>query len=108
MSASREVIQQQSIILYYLRCGLDGNVIAACNSVSGSAANDPFIQFWKAFALSRQGKLNEAQSILYKLTNVTQLQLAACLLLRDILGTKDVKSLHCYNINCVCDKYIYS
>ena len=82
--------EELASILYYIRYGLYATALNACETARNSS--QPTIMFWKAFALTRQGSLREAKSILTKLLSDPDANLSAAHLLNDI---NDAKDRHC-------------
>lgn len=92
MSQPSKSPQQLAEVLYYLRSGLNASAISACDASLADPAETNLMQFWKAFAIAKQGDIIQAQKILYSLTSQPDVQLPACLLIRDI-STPDRSSL---------------
>jgi hypothetical protein len=55
------------LVNYYLREGLCHSVIDACCVLSKRSPSDPYLQFWKAFALHAIGSVSQVSGNIYNL-----------------------------------------
>ena len=91
MSSYSDPLEEQSHVLYSLRHGLNVTAINICEA--DRPVEDPILQFWKAFALVRQGQLEPAQNILYKIVKNSKVNLPAAILIQEIIEAPDTRSL---------------